>query len=81
MTGAPPRPPGQTQEEATRPNAMIARAQVLNFDLGIGLSPTRVSRIVRRRLQAGANDVDIIRCLRAYRDPTGDAAVKNVMRA
>ncbi|WP_248475048.1 hypothetical protein [Tomitella fengzijianii] len=63
---------------ATRPNVTISRAQALNFDLDIGLSPTRVSRIVRRRLKAGAADADIIRCLRTYRDPVGDEATFKV---
>lgn len=61
-------------------NELIARGCRIAADFGLGLSPSRVSRIIRRDLKAGATTAQVVRCLRAYADPTGDTAVRSVMR-
>lgn len=59
---------------------MIHRAQVLAHEHGLGLSASKISRIIRRHsLASNATDARLVRCLRTYADRTGDRAVAAVM--
>lgn len=62
-------------------NATIRRAQLLAHEHDLEISPSRVSRIVRRHAATGTPSAEhLVRCLRAYSDPTGDTAVRNAMK-
>lgn len=47
----------------------------------LGLSPSKVSRTVRAFIVAGLRERDFVSYVVGYADPTGEAAVRNVMRA
>lgn len=49
-----------------------------------GVSPTAgayLGRVIRRFIAAGLHERDLIGWVIAYADPTGEQAVRNVMRA
>lgn len=49
--------------------------------MGLHLSQNRLQRIVRRYLSEGRTDLDFRSWFLGYADPTGNAAVRNAMRA
>jgi hypothetical protein len=49
-------------------------------DRGEEMSPSRLSKVIRRFVREGRADVDFRTWFIAYADPTGEAAVRNVMK-
>ncbi len=45
------------------------------------MSANKVSRLVRQFLASGLQERDLVRYVVGYADPTGETAVRNVMRA
>lgn len=48
--------------------------------LGVSVSPSRVSRLVKRFVHEGRGDIDFHTWFISYADPTGETAVRNVMK-
>ena len=88
MTTTPPVPPalGVNQEVARQDEflsvrTLIAGAAQINTKLNLGLSGSRIRNLVRRFVREGRSDVDFYTWVIAYADPTGEVAVRNVLRA
>ena len=64
--------------------ALIRRAATVVSSNALALSPSKVSRIVRAHVQRSGSLQSAARMLEAYvlsySDPTGETAVRNVMR-
>lgn len=55
-------------------------AQKLAEELDLPISGSRIRRIVRRYVREGRFDIDFRTWFISYADPTGETAVRNVMR-
>lgn len=49
--------------------------------VGVHVSTAKLSRLIRHYLRTGCADVPFPAWLLTYADPTGEAAVRNVMRS
>lgn len=59
----------------------IARqAEAIVADLGLSISGSRIRRLVRRFVREGRTDIAFRTWFISYADPTGEKAVRNVMR-
>ena len=65
---------GQTVEALVRAVERHPDVEALN------LSHRRVVRVVRRFIAAGLHERDLVAYVVGYADPTGETAVRNVMR-
>ncbi len=88
MTTTPPVLPalGANQEGARQDEFLSVRtltfgARQINAKLNLGLSGSRIRKLVRRFVREGRSDVDFYTGVIAYADPTGEVAVRNVLRA
>ena len=72
--------PGQTETV----EALIRRAATIVADNAMTLSPSKLSRLVRAHIQRSGSVQIAARMLESYvlsyADPTGETAVRNVMR-
>jgi len=87
MTTTPPVLPalGDNQEVARQDEFLSVRtlaagAARINTTLNLGLSGSRIRKLVRRFVREGRSDLDFYTWF-AYADPTGEVAVRNVVRA
>ncbi len=88
MTTTPPVSPnlgvnqeGARQDEFLSVRTLAAGAALINAKLNLGLSRSRVRKLVRRFVREGRSDVDFYPWFIAYADPTGETATRNVLRA
>ncbi len=87
MTTTPPVLPdlGANQEVARQDEFLCVRtlsvsARLINAKRNLGLSGSRIRKLVRRFVREGPSDLDFYTWC-AYADPTGEVAVRNVVRA
>lgn len=59
---------------------LMREGQKVADALGLSVSHHRMSRIIRRFVREGRIDIDFRTWFIAYADPTGETAVRNVMR-
>ncbi len=87
MTTTPPVPPALGDQEDERQaeflsvRTLAAGAAQINAKLNLGLSGSRIRKLVRRFVREGRSDVDFYTWFIAYADPTGETATRNVLRA
>ena len=88
MMTTPPVPPalGVNQEVAGQSEFLSVRslypaAQLINDKRNLGLSGSRIRKLVRRFVREGRSDIDFYSWFIAYADKTGETAVRNVLRA
>jgi len=88
MTTTPPVPPdlganqeGERQDNFLSVRTLAAGAAQINTKLNLGLSGSRIRKLVRRFVREGRSDLDFYTWFIAYADTTGEQAVNNVLRA
>ncbi len=86
-TTAPPVLPalGDNQEVARQDEFLSVRtlyvsARLINAKCNLGLSGSRIRKLVRRFVREGRSDIDFYSWFIAYADPTGEQAVNNVLK-
>ena len=86
-TTAPPVLPalGDNQEGARQDEFLSVRtltfgARQINTKLNLGLSGSRIRKLVRRFVREGRSDIDFYTSFIAYADKTGEQAVSNVLK-
>ncbi len=72
---------GARQDEFLPVRTLAAGAAQINTKLNLGLSGSRIRKLVRRFVREGRSDVDFYTWVIAYADPVGELAVNNVLRA
>ena len=72
---------GERQDEFLSVRTLAAGAAQINTKLNLGLSGSRIRKLVRRFVREGRSDVDFYTWVIAYVDPVGELAVNNVLRA
>ena len=82
-TPATPAPPAlgvnqEVQHLSTR--VLVREARKVVSDLDIHLGGSRLRSLVRRYVETGRPDIDFRTWFISYADPTGETAVRNVMR-
>lgn len=70
----------QRRDEYLSISTLTREARKLCADLRISISGSRLRKLVRRFIDEGRSDVDLRTFLLCYADPTGETAVRNVMR-
>ena len=60
---------------------LTAEARKVMAEMDMDLSQNRLVRIIRRYINDGRADIDFRTWFIAYADPTGEKAVRNVMRS
>jgi len=87
MTTTPPVPPalGDNQEVARQSEFLSVRslyptAQLINDKRNLGLSGSRIRKLVRRFVREGRSDIDFYSRVIAYADKTGETATRNVLK-
>ncbi len=71
---------GERQDEFLSVRTLTFGARQINRKLNLGLSGSRIRKLVRRFVREGRSDVDFYTCFIAYKDETGEAAVRNVLK-
>jgi len=71
---------GERQDSFLSVRTLAAGAAQINTALNLGLSGSRIRKLVRRFVREGRSDVDFYTWFIAYADTTGEAAVNRVMR-
>lgn len=71
---------GAKREAHLSERILVREARKVVVDLNLNLCGSRIKKLVRRYIDEGRTDVDLRRWLLAYADPTGETAVRNVMR-
>ena len=71
---------GARQDEFLSVRTLTAGAEQINTTLNLGLSGSRIRKLVRRFVREGRSDIDFYTWVIAYADTTGEAAVNRVMR-
>ena len=72
---------GEGQEEFLSVPVLARQAFKVVEDLDLPISGSRVRKLVRRFVREGRGDIDFRTWFIAYADPTGETAVRNVMKA
>ncbi len=67
------------QDEFLSVRTLAAGAEQINTTLNLGLSGSRIRKLVRRFVREGRSDLDLYTWF-AYADHTGEQAVKNVLK-
>ena len=67
--------------DARRVQALSILARRVADDSGLPISQNRIQRLVRRYITERRADIDFRTWFIGYADPTGETAVRNVMRA
>lgn len=71
----------QTEGQHLHPKVLAREAAKVAADLDLRMSPARIRLLVRRFVSEGRSDLDFRTWFIAYADPTGETAVRNVMKA
>lgn len=61
-------------------STLTREARKLCVDLDIDVSGCRLRKLMRRFIAEGRSDIELRAWLLSYADPTGETAVRNVMR-
>jgi len=83
----PPVPPALGDQEDERQaeflsvRTLAAGAAHINAVLDLGLSGSRIRKLVRRFVREGRSDIDFCSWVVSHADKTGETAVRNVLRA
>lgn len=70
----------EATDEHLSERVLIREARKVVIDLRLPICGSRLKRIVRRYLEEGRGDIDLRTWLLSYADPTGETAVRNVLR-
>jgi hypothetical protein len=68
------------QDEFLSVRTLAAGAAQINTKLNLGLSGSRIRKLVRRFVREGRSDIDFYTSFIAYADKTGEQAVSNVLK-
>lgn len=71
---------GSRRDEFLSVSTLAREARKIAADLNITISGSRLRKIVRRFVDEGRSDVEFRTWFLAYADPTGERAVRNVLR-
>ena len=71
---------GARQDEFLSVRTLTSGARQINTKLNLGLSGSRIRKLVRRFVREGRSDLDFYTWF-AYADHTGEQAVNNVLRS
>jgi len=71
---------GARQDEFLSVRTLTFGARQINTKLNLGLSGSRIRKLVRRFVREGRSDIDFYSWFIAYADPTGEQAVNNVLK-
>lgn len=71
---------GEGSSEFLSPRVVTREAAKILGELEIEMRPARLRILVTRFIELGRTDVDLRTYILGYSDPTGEAAVRNVMR-
>ncbi len=71
---------GQDEFLPARTRRLVAGAARINEVRGLGLSGSRIRKLVHRFVREGRSDIDLYSAFIAYADETGERAVRNVLR-
>jgi hypothetical protein len=86
MTTTAPVPPalgaqeGQDEFLPARTRRLVAGAARINEVRGLGLSGSRIRKLVHRFVREGRSDIDFYALFIAYADKTGETATRNVLK-
>jgi len=72
---------GARQAEFLSVRTLAAGAAQINAKLNLGLSGSRIRKLVRRFVREGRSDIDFYTWVISYADHTGEDATQNVLRA
>ena len=72
--------PEAKPEEQLRERILVREARKVVVDLDLDISGSHLKKIVRAYVSGGQRDLDLRTWFIAYADPTGEAAVRNVMK-
>ncbi len=81
-----PTPGGNREATQADTSAMLSQRTLVReahkvvLDLGLNVCGSRLKRLVRRYVEDGRADIDFRTWFISYADPTGETAVRNVMR-
>ncbi len=70
---------GARQAEFLSVRTLAAGAAQINKKLNLGLSGSRIRKLVRRFVREGRSDIDFYTWVIGYADKTGEQAVNNVL--
>ena len=71
---------GERQTEFLSPRVLMREAAKVCDDLDLGIRGPRLRSVIDRFVREGRSDIDFRTWVIAYADPTGETAVRNVMR-
>jgi hypothetical protein len=71
---------GENGTEFLSPRVLMREAAKVCADLDLNIRGARLRTVVDRFVREGRSDVDFRTWFIAYADPTGETAVRNVMR-
>jgi len=71
---------GARQDEFLSVRTLAAGAAQINTALNLGLSGSRIRKLVRRFVREGRSDLDFYTWFIAHADHTGETATRNVHR-
>lgn len=80
VTGPNLRANGERAQEFLSPRVLAREASKVCADLDLRLTPVRIRKLVTLYIQEGRTDLDFRTWFLAYADPTGETAVRNVLR-
>lgn len=80
VTGPNLRANGERADAFLSPRVLSREAAKLVAELDLRLSPRRIRQLVTRFVDEGRSDIDLRAFLLSYADPTGETAVRHVMR-
>lgn len=71
---------GSREAEFISVRFLCGTANLINARKGLGLSGSRIRKLVRLFVRSGGSAVEFRQWFLSYADPTGEAAVRNVIR-
>lgn len=75
-----PTPEAKREANYLPQRVLVREAHKVVLDLGLNICGSRLKRLVRRYVESGRTDIDLRTWFIHYADPTGETAVRNVMR-
>lgn len=71
---------GERKDQFLSPRILMREAAKCAADMGLNIRGQRLRLLVRRYVESGRADVDFRTWFISYADPTGETAVRNVMK-
>jgi len=75
-----PTPGAKREADYLSERVLIREAHKVLLDLHIRMCGSHLKKVIRMFIQSGQTDADFRTWFLAYADPTGETAVRNVMR-